>query len=177
MPFAPSRAAAMMPARCPSTSISRSAPVSAQRCSCSGVAASVQARTSGRCLATLPSTWSAYSAVSAGSAGGKAHAFVMRATRFLPQLGDEPRNDPLVDVGVLGRIRQLEADPGDAPVPVRELHAPVRPRQRVGHVRPAERFQVVTEASAAVRVGSVLGLRSHLLHRELTPLVCGVPLA
>ena len=36
---------------------------------------------------------------------------------------------------------------------------------------------MVAEAGAEVRVGRVLGLRTHLLHGELTPLVCGVPLA
>ena len=77
----------------------------------------------------------------------------------------------------LARVQPQETDPGDAPVTVRKLHAAVRPRQRVGHVRAAERLQMVAEAGAEVRVGRVLGLRAHLLYGELTPLVCGVPLA
>ena len=36
---------------------------------------------------------------------------------------------------------------------------------------------MVAEAGTELRVCCVLGLRAHLLHRELTPLVCGVPLA
>ena len=36
---------------------------------------------------------------------------------------------------------------------------------------------MVAKARAELRVGRVLGLRTHLLHGELTPLVCGVPLA
>ena len=77
----------------------------------------------------------------------------------------------------LAPVQPQEADPGDAPVTVRKLHAADRPRQRVGHVRAAERLQMVAKARAELRVCSVLGVRAHLLHRELTPLVCGVPLA